>query len=254
MLGTIMPVSLRAQAPGGAAQPAREAVANTQIVVNGGQVTITYDLIESAAPGTFSVLLAISQDEGRTYALTPTAVSGDIGPGVAPGIGKRIVWDAARDIESLQFDRLRFRVTATQTTSAAPAGGATGSTAPPGAQRPGPPARPPQQPAAKSSRGTSLLFSSLALLAGGVALGGAAGAGPLKKDDPFYSDCSTYYGADNCVSLSRSQPNKPLSYAGMGMAGLGAVLLIRNAMKSSSPQVVVAPLPKGFVIYRRVPF
>lgn len=256
MAGTLLPASLRAQTPGSAAQ-AREVVANSQIAVNGGQVTITYDLLGAAASGTFSVSLAISQDDGRTYGLTATAVSGDIGPGVAPGIEKRIVWDAAKDTENLQLDRLRFRVTATLTMSGTAAGGgASGSNAsPPAAQRPGPPSSPPQR--ARSSRGKSFLFPALGLLAGGLALGLAAAAGPLKtvSDDPFYSDCTKYYGASNCTSFSGSisGPNKPLTYAGMGIAGLGAVLLIRGGAKSS-PQVIIAPLPKGFVVYRGVRF
>ncbi len=65
-------------------------------------VDVHYDLL---APSTsiFTVYLQISSDAGLTFAYMPDAanLSGDIGPGVVPGTGKHIVWQAGN--ETLRF-------------------------------------------------------------------------------------------------------------------------------------------------------
>jgi hypothetical protein len=268
MLGTIMPVSLRAQAPGGAAQPAREAVANTQIVVNGGQVTITYDLIGSAAPGTFSVSLAISEDDGLTYGLTPTTVSGDVGARVAPGIGKRIVWDAAKDTENLQLDRLRFRVTVSLTVSATPArGAANGPAISPPAETPrssdsgatsGQPLTQPPAPVSRPKGGShGKKWGGLLMLGGGAALAafGAVGALRAVSEDPYYPTCVSnqtrlpqYDWA--CGDFRGVAPNQRLVGAGAGIAGVGLLVSIFGA-RGNAPSIEIQRVPAGMMISRR---
>lgn len=74
-------------------------------------VDITYDL---ATPGfAFAeVSLEISSDGGATYVVPAMTVSGAIGPGVTPGMGKTITWDAVADWSKNQSDTMRFRVRA----------------------------------------------------------------------------------------------------------------------------------------------
>jgi hypothetical protein len=78
-------------------------------VAEGGVVRIFYDLI--ADPGqVVGIRLLVSQDGGQMFALTAASVSGDVGPAVVPGTGKRITWESARDVERLDADRLRIRL------------------------------------------------------------------------------------------------------------------------------------------------
>lgn len=74
-------------------------------------VDITYDL---ATPGfAFAeVTLEISSDGGTTYAVPALTLTGAIGPGVTPGLGKTITWDAVADWSKNQSDTMRFRVRA----------------------------------------------------------------------------------------------------------------------------------------------
>jgi hypothetical protein len=58
----------------------------------------------------FAVALEASTDGGRTFTVHPSAVTGDVGPGVSTGNAKTIVWDSTKDIEDLQIDRYVFRV------------------------------------------------------------------------------------------------------------------------------------------------
>jgi hypothetical protein len=75
-----------------------------------GTVTVLYDLIAADPRATVTVVLEASDDAGNTYKIIPGATTGDTGAGVAAGSAKRIVWDAAKDVEDVQLDRLRFRV------------------------------------------------------------------------------------------------------------------------------------------------
>jgi hypothetical protein len=80
--------------------------------VGGGTVNIFYDLVASDPRAVFLVTLDASQDRGSTFTVRPTSVSGDVGQGVAPGTGKRIVWESGRDVERLEIDQFRFRISA----------------------------------------------------------------------------------------------------------------------------------------------
>jgi hypothetical protein len=59
-----------------------------------GLVDITYDLAAPAGAAV-TVTLAASADGGATWDLDVSAAQGDIGAGVAPGAGRRIVWNFA---------------------------------------------------------------------------------------------------------------------------------------------------------------
>lgn len=79
-------------------------------LAEGGVVRVFYDLIADNPQQLLGVRLVVSQDGGQTFDITAASVSGDVGPTVVPGAGKRITWEAARDIERLDTDRLRFRI------------------------------------------------------------------------------------------------------------------------------------------------
>jgi hypothetical protein len=70
------------------------------------RLVVNYDLTGSGAA---SIYLSVSEDGGENYD-TPLAVSGDIGPGIAAGTGKRIVWDILADTPLLKSEKLVARV------------------------------------------------------------------------------------------------------------------------------------------------
>jgi hypothetical protein len=82
------------------AQDPLGAVRNQSVEVSGSVVTVGYELVADS-PGTiFTVALDFSQNAGQTY-LRARSVTGDVGQNVTSGPGKQIVWEAARDTESL---------------------------------------------------------------------------------------------------------------------------------------------------------
>jgi hypothetical protein len=78
-----------------------------------GVVEIFYDLISSDPRAVFNVVLEGSQDNGGTWDMRPQTMVGDVGAGISPGTGKKIVWDSGKDMERVQFNSLRFRMLAT---------------------------------------------------------------------------------------------------------------------------------------------
>ena len=76
----------------------------------GGIVTVYYDLATDQPGAAFNVTLEVSPPDGEPR--LAKSVTGDVGSNVKPGTGKKIVWDANKDIESLQLDRFRFKVLA----------------------------------------------------------------------------------------------------------------------------------------------
>lgn len=143
--------------------------------VGGATVHIVYDLVSTDSRAVFSVTLEGSQDRGASYTVHPKSVSGDIGPGIKPGVGKRIVWESARDIERLEIDQFRFRITAQAgplelkvdpPAAAATSGGMTTVEKP--AATP-----PPQTQAPAAKKGGSAKW---VLIGGGAAAAGAAAA------------------------------------------------------------------------------
>ena len=86
-------------------------------------VDITYDLADDDH-ATLSVTIKISQDAGATWDVPCTSLSGDgIGPEVAPGKGKSIVWDAGADWNGQWSDQMLVEVTAAINAAPPPARG-----------------------------------------------------------------------------------------------------------------------------------
>ena len=74
-------------------------------------VDITYDLQHQ--PGEpLTVSVQISADLGRTWQVPARSFSGDVGRGIWPGAGKRIVWDAGADVPGAHGADYRPRVIA----------------------------------------------------------------------------------------------------------------------------------------------
>jgi hypothetical protein len=98
-------------------------VANVRVERTPGEVvTVSYDLLSDDPQAVFLVSLVVSRDEGKTFDLKPKSVSGDVGSGVRPGSGKKIVWQAGKDVENLQMDLFRFNVV-TEAGTAVPVAG-----------------------------------------------------------------------------------------------------------------------------------
>jgi formylglycine-generating enzyme required for sulfatase activity len=74
---------------------------------DGNKVIITYSLDKGA-----DIQVFLSQDGGRTFSGVLKNVSGDVGKGVSPGSGKRIVWDALSEYEKLVGTDFVFKITA----------------------------------------------------------------------------------------------------------------------------------------------
>jgi len=73
-------------------------------------VDVCYD-ITSGANQVF-VTVQVSTNAGATYDLTATSLTGDVGGGVTPDTGRRIVWDAGADWDGRYSPAVRFRVSA----------------------------------------------------------------------------------------------------------------------------------------------
>jgi hypothetical protein len=84
---------------------------NVRVERSAGEVvTISYDLASDDVQAVFTVVLFVSQDGGKTFDLRPKSVAGDVGSGVHVGRGKKIVWQAGRDVESVEMDLFRFSI------------------------------------------------------------------------------------------------------------------------------------------------
>jgi len=70
------------------------------------RLVVTYNLT-GGEPS--AIYLSVSEDGGQNYD-TPLSVSGDVGPNIAPGSGKKIVWDILADTPKLQTEKLVARV------------------------------------------------------------------------------------------------------------------------------------------------
>jgi hypothetical protein len=215
----IVPVALGLAAfvlpPAATAQQLNPAV-NVSSVVRGGVVVVSYDL-SGTANAVFEVQLEASSDGGKTYAVRPKSVTGDVGPAVRSGAGKQITWEAARDVENLQVDRFRYRVTAT-----GPQGAAAGN--------PRTASQPPAQSSPSVKSGSGRKWGGIALLGAGGALMVMSNT-TMKKDDYLL--------------------NKPVLWAGVGMAAGGVTLLALSGKNSDSGTRVVLG-PTGIAIQHRL--
>jgi hypothetical protein len=136
-----------------------------------GVITVFYDLISTEPRAVFAVALEASHQSGGAISMQPGSISGDVGNAIRPGIGKRIVWDAAKDVERVQVDRFRFRINAT----AAPLSVESAAPTPVKPAAPTPAAAPtkPAQPATQAKK------KGINPLIWVGAAGGAAGVGAL---------------------------------------------------------------------------
>ena len=205
-------------------------VENTQIAVRGGVVTITYDLITSDANGTFKVRLDVSTNGGQTYDVQPRSTSGDVGPVVAAGRGKRIVWEAGKDVESLQTSQFRFRVVIEVDTRPGVETASPSSQTTPGIA--------PSLP--KSAGGNRLMWPGLMIFGAGGALAATAAAGPLRKRQ-VYPD---FY---------ELTPNTPVIFGAIGVAGAGVLLMLLGRRGAPNTALIV-PIPGGVMLYRTATF
>ncbi len=74
---------------------------------------IFYDLsVADNHPCTITVQW--STDNGATYPLTASAVTGEAGPGISPGVGKSIIWDMAVDWDNQFTQTGRIKIIASR--------------------------------------------------------------------------------------------------------------------------------------------
>jgi hypothetical protein len=70
-------------------------VENVDFNLENENLIITYDIVKSKASQTFNVSVTITTTKGKK--IPANALSGDIGPGVHGGDGKKIIWDLNKD-------------------------------------------------------------------------------------------------------------------------------------------------------------
>jgi hypothetical protein len=76
-----------------------------------GYVDITYDLADPDS-SSLTVTVAVSTDAGTTWSYPGASLTGQVGSGIAPGAGKRVVWNAGSDLPAKLFANVRVQVTA----------------------------------------------------------------------------------------------------------------------------------------------
>jgi formylglycine-generating enzyme required for sulfatase activity len=82
-------------------------------------VDITYDLADPDS-SSLTVTVAVSTDAGTTWFYPAASLTGQVGSGIAPGVGKQVVWNAGSDLPAKLFANVRVQVTADD--AAAPSG------------------------------------------------------------------------------------------------------------------------------------
>ncbi|MCX6879942.1 MAG: SUMF1/EgtB/PvdO family nonheme iron enzyme [Verrucomicrobia bacterium] len=102
--------------PAFAVDPVVTKVYGDQRQDNSKLVEIFYDLADPDS-ATVSVKLEVSADGGVTWTVPVASAKQSVGPAVAPGKGKFILWNAGADWNGQWSDKVRFRVTARDTPS-----------------------------------------------------------------------------------------------------------------------------------------
>ena len=194
---------------------------NVSSVVRGGVVVVSYDLLSSDPSAQFSIVLDASSDGGKTFSVRPKTMKGDVGSTVRAGSGKTITWEAARDVENLEVDRYRYRVTAVRSQ------GSTTTLSQASVQAPGPAIRP--------ASGNGSKWAGIGLLGGGGAL---MFLGMRKQSVCDHDGCWDEY------------KQKGLVWAGVGAAAGGGALLAISAARNNATQIVMHPA--GVTVQRRV--
>lgn len=91
-----------------AAQKVR--VQNVQARQSDDTIVITYAL-EGNSEEAYQVDLKVSDDNGRSFSIEPSAVTGDVGEAVRPGRGKQITWNVLGDFsEGIEGRGYKFQV------------------------------------------------------------------------------------------------------------------------------------------------
>jgi formylglycine-generating enzyme required for sulfatase activity len=72
-------------------------------------VDITYDVADPDSP-TLTVYLKVSADGGVTWKGPVELVSGDVGLHIVPGAGKRLVWDAGKEMPNQFGVKYRYKI------------------------------------------------------------------------------------------------------------------------------------------------
>ena len=74
-------------------------------------VDITYDVFD-ADEDRLTISVQVSDDDGRTWRVPVRAVTGDVGPGITSGTGRRVVWDDGMDVPEVYGMNYRPKVIA----------------------------------------------------------------------------------------------------------------------------------------------
>jgi len=74
-------------------------------------VDISYD-VSNKDGDSVTVSINVSDDDGLTYTVKATSITGDAGPGITSGSGKSIVWDAGTDVPGVSGTECRVKVIA----------------------------------------------------------------------------------------------------------------------------------------------
>jgi len=91
------------------------AVANVRAAQRAGTnlVDIDYDVTGTTLP--VKVTLAVSSDDGTTFTIPATSLSGAAGSGVTPDANLRLTWDAGTDWGGRYSTTMRYKITADDT-------------------------------------------------------------------------------------------------------------------------------------------
>lgn len=87
-------------------------IANVHFQQKGDSVLIFYDILGSTPEQKFGIRVHCSTNGGQTYSEPLKSVTGDVGENISGGAGKKIVWDALKDVEKLQGKNIKFDVRA----------------------------------------------------------------------------------------------------------------------------------------------
>jgi hypothetical protein len=110
---SVLVMLLAAVAARGAA-PVASNVHLQQRTDGSGLVDITYDLADADSPS-LAVAVQMSANDGASWDFPVLNMTGDLGMGVAPGIGKRIVWNLGVLPLDLNLEQFRARIVASDT-------------------------------------------------------------------------------------------------------------------------------------------
>jgi len=105
-----VPILLQS-APAVANSPPAVTNVTAQQIAGTGLVRVTYD-VEDTDGDQVTVRLICSSDNGGTFDLLPTTVSGDINEPMSAGTGKQITWDAAHDYPGRYWEQVVAKVIA----------------------------------------------------------------------------------------------------------------------------------------------